>query len=57
MKALLGVGEGFRDQASISWTYRGTGNPVQLLVLGSALGGNVPIQKFWINVLSKPAYY
>ena len=53
--ALAGLGDnegaarhrepGFRDQASISWTYRGTGNPVQLLVLGSALGGNVPIQQ------------
>jgi len=53
--ALAGLGDnvgaakhrepGFRDQASISWTYRGTGNPVQLLVLGSAFGGNVPIQQ------------
>jgi tetratricopeptide (TPR) repeat protein len=53
--ALAGLGDnegaakhrepGFRDQANISWTYRGTGNPVQLLVLGSAFGGNVPIQQ------------
>ncbi len=53
--ALAGLGDddtaaahrepGFRDHALVTWAYRGVGNPVQLLILGSAYGGNVPIQQ------------
>ena len=53
--ALAGLGDekaaaahrelGFREQALVSWAYRGSGKPVQLLVLGSAFGGNVPLQQ------------
>ena len=60
--ALAGLGDnegaykhrepGFRDQACVTWTYRGTGNPLQLLVLGSAFGGNVPIQ----HILDKRSF-
>ncbi|HTP28231.1 MAG TPA: hypothetical protein VMK12_21580, partial [Anaeromyxobacteraceae bacterium] len=36
---------GFQGRAT-AWEYRGTGHPVTLLVLMSALGGNIPIDEF-----------
>jgi tetratricopeptide (TPR) repeat protein len=35
--------QGFREQAVIAWPYRGTGKALPVLILGSAFGGNVPI--------------
>ncbi len=36
---------GFRDGAT-HWPYRGEGTPIDVLVLHSALGGNVPIERY-----------
>lgn len=52
--ALVGLGDetgaaehreaGFRGQALITWPHRGGGSCIPLLILSSALGGNIPIR-------------
>ena len=35
---------GFRDHAVLVWPHRGTGTPLPLILLASAMGGNIPLR-------------